>query len=49
MDSFVGMRHYISNSLLEQKYINELVFEDHDRIKLLEESFQKFEEKKKVN
>ena len=49
MDSFVAMRHYISNSLLEQKYINELVFEDHDRIKLLEESFQKFEEKKKVN
>lgn len=49
MDSFVAMRHYISNNLLEQKYINELVFEDHERIKLLEESFQKFEEKKRVN
>ena len=49
MDAFVTMRHYIGNNLLEQKYINNLVLEDHDRIKLLENSFNKFEEKKKVN
>ena len=35
--------------MIEQKYINELVLEDHDKIKVLENSFQKLEEKKKVN
>ena len=49
MDAFVSMRKYISNNLIEQKYINELVLEDHDRIKLLESSFQKLNEKRKVN
>ena len=49
MDAFVSMRHYIGNNLLEQKYINNLVLEDHDKIKLLENSFQKFEEKRVVN
>ena len=49
MDAFVAMRKYISSNLLEQKYINELVLEDHDKIKVLEDSFQKLEEKKKVN
>ena len=49
MDAFVAMHHYISTNLIEQKYINNLVLEDHDKIKLLENSFQKFEEKKKIN
>ena len=49
MDAFVAMRKYISSNLIEQKYINELVLEDHDKIKVLEDSFQKLEEKKKVN
>ena len=49
MDAFVAMRKYISSNLIEQKYINELVLEDHDKIKVLENSFQKLEEKKKVN
>ena len=49
MDAFVSMRKYISNNLLEQRYINNLVLEDHEKIKLLETSFQKIEEKKKVN
>ena len=56
MDTFVAMRHYISNNLLEQKYINNLVLENKEDIKeiredvkLLQESFNKFEEKKKVN
>ena len=32
MDAFVKMRRYISNSLIEQKYINELVLKDNRRI-----------------
>ena len=43
------MRKYISASLLEQKYINEIVLDNRDRIKELEISFNKFEEHKKVN
>ena len=46
MDAFVAMRKYISGNLIEQQYINNLVLEDHENIKLLQESFSKFEEKK---
>ena len=49
MDAFVAMRKYISSTLIEQKYINNLVLEDHEKLMLLESSFQKFEEKKKIN
>ncbi len=49
MDAFVAMKKYISTNLIEQKYINNLVIEDNKRINLLEESFSKFEEKKKTN
>ena len=45
MDAFVEMRKYISNNLLEQKYINELVIKDSKRIDLLEEAFKGFKEK----
>ena len=45
MDAFVLMRKYISNNLIEQKYINNLVLEDHDKIKALEQSFSKMNEK----
>ena len=45
MDAFVKMRKIISSSLIEQKYINELVIKDNERINLLEESFSKLEEK----
>lgn len=47
--AFVMMRHYISSNLIEQKYINKLVLEDHEKIKTLETSFDKFEEKRKDN
>ena len=47
--AFVMMRHYISTSLIEQKYINNLVLEDYEKIKLLETSFDKFEQKRKDN
>ena len=47
MRAFVSMRKYLSTNLLEQKYINNLVLEDHNRINQLEESFNKFDEKRK--
>ena len=49
MDAFVSMRKYISTNLIEQKYINNIVLEDHDKIKKIETSLNKFEEKRKVN
>ena len=45
MDAFVEMRKYISNNLLEQKYINSLVLEHDEDIKLLKETFDSFKEK----
>ena len=49
MRAFVAMRHYVSTNLIEQKYINNLVLEDHNKIKMLENAFQKFKEKRKNN
>jgi hypothetical protein len=49
IDVFVIMRKYISNNLIEQKYINNLVLEHDLEIKLLKESFNKIEAKRKVN
>ena len=46
MDAFVKMRKYISNSLIEQKYIKELVLKDNKKIELLEETFNQLEIKK---
>ena len=46
MDAFVAMRKYIGSNLIEQKYINHLVLEHEDKIKLLENSFEKLETKK---
>ena len=45
MRAFVAMRKYISTNLLEQKYINNLVIQNTEDIKLLKQSFSKFEEK----
>ena len=49
MDAFVAMRKYIGTNLLEQKYINNQVMKNTEDIRLLQESFSKFEEKRKVN
>ena len=49
MDAFVAMRRYIGKDLIKQNYINNLVLEDHNKIKLLETSFQKLEAKRKDN
>ena len=49
MDAFVALKHYISDNLIEQKFINKQVLKNSEDIKLLKESFQKFEEKRKIN
>ena len=49
MDAFVSMRRYISSNLLEQKYINNMVLNHDEKIKLLQESFKKFDKKKELN
>jgi len=49
MDAFVEMKKYISNNLIEQRYINNQVLKNTENIRLLQESFNKFEEKRKVN
>ena len=49
MDAFVAMRHYISDNLIEQRYINNLVLEHDNRINLLQKSLDKLSEKRKVN
>lgn len=45
MRAFVVMKKYVSKTLLEQTYINELVLKDSKRIDLLEETLSKFKEK----
>ena len=47
MRAFVTMRKFISTNLIEQKYINNQVLKNTEDIKLLQELFQKFEEKRK--
>ena len=49
MNAFILMRKYISTNLLEQKYINNQVMKNTEDIKLLQESFSKFADKRKVN
>ena len=48
INAFVNIRKYISTNLIEQKYINSQVIKNTEDIKLLQESFKKFEEKKIV-
>ena len=45
MDAFVLMRRYISSDLIEQRYINNLVLEHEERLKLVESTFSNFKEK----
>ena len=45
IDAFVKIRKYISSSLIEQKYINNLVMEHEERLKLVEKTFSNFKEK----
>ena len=45
INAFVSMKKYISTSLIEQKYINELVLRYSKRIDLIEETLSNFKEK----
>ena len=45
MRAFVKMRKYISSNLIEQKYINNLVLEDHNKIQSLDELFKKMKKR----
>ena len=49
MRAFVRMRHYLSDNLIEQKYINSMVIEHDYDIKILQESLDKLEKDKEVN
>ena len=49
INAFVAMKKYISNNLIEQKYINNLVLKHDNEIKLLQESFDKMNENIKNN
>ena len=49
VNTFIAMRKFINNNLIEQNYINKLVIKDHERINLLEESFNKLKEKTRQN
>ncbi len=45
MRAFVLMRKYISSSLIEQKYINNLVLEHEEKLKMVETTFSNFKGK----
>ena len=44
MRAFVLMKKYISNNLIEQKYINKMVIDHEERLNLVEDTFSKFKE-----
>lgn len=43
MDAFVVMLKYISNNLIEQQFINNMVLNHDERLTLLENTFSKFD------
>ena len=45
MDAFVSMKKYISNNLIEQRYINNMVLDHEERLRLVEDAFSNFKEK----
>ena len=49
MDAFVLMRHYIGNNEFRLSNVETKILEHDNSIKLLQETFDKFEEKKKIN
>jgi len=42
VDTFIAMRHFISNNLLDSKYVNNILVNHEERIKLIENTFDKF-------
>ena len=49
MDAFVAMRHYNGNNEYRLFNVEDKIIEHDKRIKLLEETFDKFDEKEKIN
>ena len=49
MDAFVAMRRFIGNNEYRLSNVETKIIEHDKNIKLLQESFQKFEEKRKIN
>ena len=49
IDAFVLMRKYVSNNLIEQRYINNLILKHDSEINMLKESLARIEEKRKAN
>lgn len=49
IDAFVAMRQYISSTLVNQSFINNLVYKHDEEIRLLKDSFDKLQEKQKAN
>ena len=49
VDIFITMKNYITTSLIEQKYFNELTIKNTEDIKLLQESFDKLNTKESNN
>lgn len=49
MDAFVAMRHYIGDNEFRLSNLETKIIEHDNSIKLLQQSFDKFEEKKKIN
>ena len=45
INAFVALRKYVSENLIEQKYINNLVLEHEERMKIIENTFSNFKEK----
>lgn len=49
IEAFVAMRKYISSTIVNQGFINEMVYRHDEEIKILKESFDKLQERTKVN
>lgn len=49
IDAFVVMRKFISSTMVNQSFINDLVYKHDEEIKLLKDSFDKLQEKEKSN
>ena len=45
INAFVALRKYVSENLIEQKYINNLVLEHEERMKIIENTFSNFKRK----
>ena len=49
MDTFVIMKRYLNTSLIEQKYINNMVLKHDEELKILNSLFAKLNSKEKIN